>query len=235
VPPPAGPRTGRPPRQQRRERNRTYPRAERNRQAERELDRAIERSGIRWDFDEGSIARPSRGVTIEIPELDWSERDRKVEISLNITGPVGQKSRIGRGESPDRARDASFVESSGVAGRHVLTGGRRSLLTLLQDDPQARRWIRVTDGDPCAYCAMLAGRGPVYLTKKTASFSAHDHCACTAEPVYHLDAPWPGRAAEFRKLWDEHIKGKYSGKKARQEWQRLYRQLQREQRQLEVG
>lgn len=235
APPPAGPRTGRPPRADRRENASPRPRADRDRQARRELDRAIDRSGIRWDFEEPSITRPSGGVRIEIPELDWSERDRKVEISLNITGPIGQKSRIGKGESEQRARDASFVESSGVASRHVLTGGRRSLLTLLQDDPQVHRWIRVTDGDPCAYCAMLAGRGPVYLTERTAGFSAHDHCACTAEAVYVADAPWPGRAAEFREMWDRYIKGRYSGKEARREWQRIYRQLQRESRQLDVG
>jgi hypothetical protein len=230
-PPPAAPRTGRPPRRDRRASASPRSRTSRDRNARRELDRALEGSGIRWDFDESAFDRPERRATIEIPEIDWTERDRKAVISLNITGPIGQKSRIGKGESAGRARDASFVESSGVASRHVLTGGRRSLLTLLQ----VHRWARVTDGDPCAYCAMLAGRGPVYLTRQTASFSAHDHCACTAEPVYSSDAPWPGRAAEFREMWDQHIKGRYSGKEARRQWQRIYRQLQRESRQLEVG
>lgn len=192
-------------------------------------------SGLRWDFDESAFARPERRARIEIPDIDWTERDRAVEISLNIVGPVGQKSRISRGKTPREARDESFVQSSGAATRHVLTGGRQSLLTLLTDDPQVQRWIRVTDGDPCAFCAMLASRGPVYLTEDSAGFRAHDHCACTAEPVYSMDAPWPGRAQEFHRLWNEHIRGRYSGKKAIREWERIYRQLQREARQIEIA
>lgn len=205
------------------------------RRAPRELERVIERSGIRWDVDESAFELPERRTTIEIPEIDWKPRDRAVEISLNVTGPIGQKAKRARGKSVREARDISFVESSGAASRHVLTGGRQSLLTLLQDDPQVQRWVRVTDGDPCAFCAMLAGRGPVYLTEDSAGFRAHDHCACTAEAVYYNDAPWPGRAAEFRRLWDEHIKGRYSGKKALREWERLYRELQREQRQGQIA
>jgi len=206
------------------------------RRAGRDLERAIERSGIRWDFDESALARPARrDVRIEIPDINWTRENRATEVSLNVTGPIGQKSRIGRGRPPSQARDESFVEASGAASRHVLTGGRGSLLTLLKADSQVQRWIRVTDGDPCAFCAMLAGRGPVYLTEDSAGFRAHDHCACTAEPVYHLDAPWPGRAQEFHRLWREHIFKRYSGKKAIREWERIYRQLQREQRQVEIA
>lgn len=235
-PPPAGPNTGRPPRADRPSPRPRPSRAERNRQGGRELDRAIERSGIRWDIDESAFARPpERRTRIEIPDIDWSERNRAVEISLNITGPIGQKSKIGRGKTPREARDTSFVESSGVASRHVLTGGRQSLLTLLTADSQVQRWIRVTDGDPCAFCAMLAGRGPVYLTEDSAGFKAHDHCACTAEGVYDLRAPWPGRAQEFHRLWNEHIQGRYSGTQARREWERIYRRLQREARQAEIA
>lgn len=207
------------------------------RRAPRELERAIEGSGIRWDIDEDAIARSLQrpGLQIDIPDIDWSENDRKVEIDLNIAGPIGQKSKIGKGKTPDEARDASLVESSGAATRHVLTGGRRSLLTLLQGDPQVKRWIRVTDGDPCYFCAMLASRGPVYLTEDSAGFSAHDHCACTAEPVYSAGAPWPGRAQEFHRLWREHIHRRYSGAEARRQWRRIYTQLQREGRLSEIA
>ncbi len=207
------------------------------RRAPRELERLIERSGVRFEFDEAAVARSLErpGTRIEIPDIDWTRRDRAVEISLNVTGPIGQKAKRARGKTEREARDISFVESSGAASRHVLTGGRQSLLTLLKADSRVQRWIRVTDGDPCAFCAMLAGRGPVYLTEQSAGFVAHDHCACTAEAVYHDGAPWPGRAVEFRKLWDEHIKGRYSGKRAIREWERLYRELQREQRRSDIA
>jgi hypothetical protein len=203
----------------------------RGHRAPRELERAIERSGIRWDFDERAFDHlPERRATIEIPQIDWKPRDRAITVSLNVTGPIGQKAKVARGKTSRQARDESFVESSGAASRHVLTGGRQSLLTLLTEDDQVQRWIRVTDGEPCAFCAMLASRGPVYLTEDSAGFRAHDHCACTAEPVYHLDAPWPGRAQEFHKLWNEHIRNRYSGAEARREWRRLIDEMRRENR-----
>ena len=67
------------------------------------------------------------------------------------------------------------------AGRAAMAGGRSTL------DRSARaqrvRYRRVTDGKPCAFCAMLASRGPVY-SQETAYFRAHGHCGCTAEEVY---------------------------------------------------
>lgn len=199
------------------------------RRAPRELERVIERSGVRFEIDERAFdLGERRQTTIDIPEIDWKPRDRAVEISLNVTGPIGQKAKAARGKTERQARDESFVESSGAAARHVLTGGRQSLLTLLTDDPQVQRWIRVTDGDPCSFCAMLASRGPVYLTEDSAGFRAHDHCACTAEPVYHMDAPWPGRAQEFHKLWMDNIHKRYSGAEARRQWRRLIDEMRRE-------
>lgn len=242
-PPPAGPSTGRPPRiQQPRSERRQQPRRRREsglrgQRTPRELERVIERSGIRFDFDEDAVARSLErpGTRIEIPDIDWTPRDRAVEVSLNVTGPIGQKAKRARGKSERQARDESFVESSGAAARHVLTGGRQSLLTLLRQDSQVQRWIRVTDGDPCSFCAMLASRGPVYLTEDSAGFRAHDHCACTAEPVYHADAPWPGRAQEFHRLWMEHIHKRYSGAEARRQWRRIYEEIRREQRRSEIA
>ncbi|HYF74053.1 MAG TPA: hypothetical protein VD834_16555 [Blastococcus sp.] len=235
APPPAGPSTGRPPR------TASVPprsRAARIRQAERELDRALRGSGVRWDVDESAFELPERRATIEIPDIDWSETDRKIEVDLNIAGPIGQKSKIGKGRRPEEARDVSLVEATGTATRHVLTGGRQSLLTLVQGDMQAIGWVRVTDGDPCYFCAMLASRGPVY---KKGSFAAsdprftgpgtvkvHDHCACTLEAVYSRNTLWPGRAQEFHRLWREHIYRRYSGAEARRQWRRIYTELQRE-------
>jgi hypothetical protein len=42
---------------------------------------------------------------------------------------------------------------------------------------------RVLGGAGCDFCQMLAGRGEVY-SAETADFEAHDHCGCTAEPIY---------------------------------------------------
>lgn len=201
---------------------------------------------VRWDLDESVFApRPDRQTRIEIPDIDWGPSDRAARVSLTVTGPVGQKSKAARGKPLRLARDESFVEAAGAATRHVLTGGRQSLLTLVEGDMRAIGWIRVTDGDPCAFCAMLASRGAVYKQDSFSQsdprftgpgeFKVHASCACTMEVVYSRQAAWPGRAAEFHRLWRDNIEGRYSGKDARNAWRRLYEQRQREQRRTEVA
>jgi hypothetical protein len=194
------------------------------------------RSSVTSVFDDPVFAdRPQRRTRIEIPDIDWTPSDRAAKVSLEVTGPAAQKSKTSRGKPLVVVRDESFTAASGAASRHVLTGGRRSLLTLLEADPQAVGWARVTDGDPCAFCAMLASRGVVYGSEAAAGFSAHDHCACTAEPAYSRAAPLPGRGQEFKDLWNAEIRGKYSGEEARRQWRRLYEQRLRDQRRSGVA
>lgn len=168
---------------------------------------------------------PDRQVPLRI---SWGDDDRAARSSLIVTGPVGIKNRTGRGQGVQVRNRAALVEASGAASRHVLNGGRKTLLTVLDADTPALGWQRVGDGDPCAFCAMLISRGPVYGSQVSASFEAHDHCGCTAEPVFTRDGEWPGRAREFQQLWNAHIRGRYSGKEAIREWRRLYERLRRE-------
>lgn len=229
-PPPAAPLTGRPPRH-----------SGSDKRPSPEVIPHPRESRVRFDVNEGALHRPGdrrARVRIDTPPIDWSERDRAVRVSLTVVGPIGQKSQIKKGRSEKQARDVSFVEAAGVATRHVLTGGRQSLLTLVEGDTQALGWVRVTDGDPCYFCAMLASRGPVYKKESFAesdprfvgpgTVKVHDHCACTLEAVYSRGTLWPGRAAEFRRMWREHIQGRFSGKDAVREWRRVYERIQRE-------
>lgn len=203
---------------------------------------------VRFDFDESAFSpriegeRPTR---IEIPDIDWAPADRAARVSLTVTGPVGQKSKAGRGKPLQVARDESFTQAAGAATRHVLTGGRQSLLTLVEGDMRAIGWIRVTDGDPCHFCSMLSSRGAVYKEDSFSQsdprfegpgeFKVHDSCACTMEMIYSRQAAWPGRADEFYRMWRDNIEGRYSGQDARNAWRRLYEQRQREQRRTEVA
>lgn len=189
-------------------------------------------SRVRFELDESAFqSRTERATRVEInvPDIDWAPANRAARVSLEVTGPVGQKSKAKRGKPLRAARDESFVEASGAASRHVLTGGRQSLLTLLDGDPQALGWARVTDGDPCAFCALLASRGPVYKSRESASFQPHDACACQPEPVYSRDSLWPGRGPEFRRLYREATRG-YSGQDAINAFRRAYERQQRDAR-----
>lgn len=146
--------------------------------------------------------------------------------SLLVTGPSAIKAATSRGVPPEQASATALARVTGAAARHALAGGRAVLREAVAADPAALGWIRVTDADPCGFCAMLASRGPVYKTRDaaqwadgTAGQAFHDGCACTVEPVYDLSAPWPGRAAEFAALWADATAG-LSGAEARNAFRR---------------
>jgi len=60
--------------------------------------------------------------------------------------------------------------------RDTITGNRRR-------DPAAVGWRRISSGDGCKLCAMLADRGAVYK-ESTARFATHPACRCIAQPVF---------------------------------------------------
>lgn len=107
-----------------------------------------------------------------------------------INGPYSVKNFIGKGASPDVAIGKNFNKFSGMVRRQVLSGGRMMVDATTAGDSRAVGWRRVTDGDPCTFCAMLASRGPVYQSEEKAVSIAgtgleyHGHCGCTAEVVY---------------------------------------------------
>ncbi len=102
--------------------------------------------------------------------------------SLWVTGPIRIRQAIGRGVDLSRALDLGESQSSAVAMRHVLNGGRQTILSAVQRDPQIAGWQRVTSGNPCDFCSMLADRGAVY-SEDTVDFEAHAGCNCSAEIV----------------------------------------------------
>lgn len=108
--------------------------------------------------------------------------DRLV-ASLYVTGDVMTANALEAGLSPEAAMRTALVRTSGAVGRHVLNGGRDTVILSSGRDRRSRGWERVTSGKPCPFCAMLAARGAVY-SENTADFQAHDHCACSAQPAY---------------------------------------------------
>ena len=77
---------------------------------------------------------------------------------------------------------------------------------------KAFAWARVVhpgpDG-PCGFCAMLAGRGPVYRTQGTAAFAYHNSDRCTCVPVFTTRS-WPGKkaSAEYADVYNRAVKRK---------------------------
>lgn len=138
--------------------------------------------------------------------------DDRLQVSLDVTGPSAFKRSVKSGNDPEAAKAQTLVSLSGSVSRLVLDGGRDTITTTTTRSRQALGWARVTDGDPCYFCAMLASRGPVYNSERSATRTEdagafHDHCGCTAEPVFSRDAEWPGKAREYADLWARTTKG----------------------------
>lgn len=110
--------------------------------------------------------------------------EAKVTTSLYVTGQAMTRKALAAGQPPEAAMQTALVRTGGAMTRHVLQGGRDTLVLSTGDDPDARAWQRVTGGDACSFCEMLASRGAVYKGEDTAEFQAHDHCACMAEPSF---------------------------------------------------
>lgn len=137
----------------------------------------------------------------------------RLESSLDVTGPVEFKKAVAAGKSPQQAMDAAAVRMVGSTQYLALEGGRSVMKQSIETDERATGWSRVTDNDPCAWCAMLASRGPVYKSAKSAGDprqggnSYHDHCGCEAWPAFTLDEPFVGLAESLYGDWREQTKG----------------------------
>lgn len=165
--------------------------------------------------------REAEGVpgTVDIRLLDALAR-RQALTSLLVTGPIATKVGIRGGKPLEVAYQEALEMTLGAAIRLVLQGGRDTVLETVKADKEALGWARITDGDPCYFCAMLAGRGAVYK-KETVDFKPHDKCGCTAEPVYSEEYKMPERSQQWSDLWGE-VTGGLSGQDAINAFRRAY-------------
>lgn len=162
------------------------------------------------------------GDGFSLPDLSTMNLEA-LQTSLRVTGEVALKKKLaGYPVGADGKLHIAFVNAaieetsvqiSGAATRHVMNGGRDEIQQAQEADPRALGYIRVTDGDPCFFCAMLASRGPIYgddsFDESDPRFigegqhKVHDHCGCGVEPVFSRSTEWPGQAREAEDLWIE--------------------------------
>lgn len=102
---------------------------------------------------------------------------RQIEAAARwATGPL-----FGGG-GPNAARD----HAAGAVQRLVQQPGRETIALNVARDPARPGWARVPRGKGCPWCRLLAGRGAVYSSARAAGDmrAYHDHCKCTATPVW---------------------------------------------------
>jgi hypothetical protein len=98
----------------------------------------------------------------------------------------------------------------GITQTLVMEAGRDEVWTAIENDVAAKGWARVTRPGACAFCRMLATRGPVYKTERSASFQAHTagphgggDCQCGVEPLFATKYEFPVHVQADRVLWSE--------------------------------
>lgn len=110
--------------------------------------------------------------------------------SMIYTGPRMAKAMARRGDDKDIPRRVGVMVGRS-AMRHSLNAGRKVIQGSVVSDREAWGWARITDGDPCDFCRMLATRGPVYKSARTAGrndiYRFHDGCGCSVVPVFWSD------------------------------------------------
>jgi hypothetical protein len=137
----------------------------------------------------------------------------RLRSRLEVAGPVQFKQAVVAGRTPEQARDTAAVRIAGTASYMALEGGRELMQQATARDERATGWSRVTDADPCAWCAMLASRGPVYKSAVTAGDPRqggtryHDLCGCQAWPAFTLDEPFIGLADQLYQDWRRVTRG----------------------------
>lgn len=122
--------------------------------------------------------------------------------ALVVTGPAALKNNVSRGMDLTRAAGLARTETARAAMRYGLEGGRTMLTGSVAADPRALGWARVASGRACAFCSMLASRGPVY-SETSVGFEAHRGCGCSAEPVFNRDTAWPAGSRQYQQMWSE--------------------------------
>lgn len=107
------------------------------------------------------------------------------------------------GESPNPG--LALSKMTGGLSRIVLGVGRATIEGAVAEDPAGPRWARHASANACAFCALVATRGAVYHSEKTAGQGAkyHDDCHCTVVPVFpgqrYEEAPY---VAKWRRAYE---------------------------------
>lgn len=170
-------------------------------------------------YEQARTQADAPGIYVPVTPADLAAE--LLKVVLDATGIAVFKRAIASGKTPEQALELAGVSLSGAISRLILGGGRDAILGNVRADGKAVGWARITDKDPCSWCAMLASRGPVYRTKQTARFQAHDHCACMAVPVWSRDEAWLQHSRDLYEQWQQATAGQ-SGADARRAWRRYW-------------
>lgn len=166
-----------------------------------------------------------QGVDL-LPVLAEWDTDQ-VRDSLRITGPVAFKQHMtASGGDVAAARTVMANRMAGSAQRLAMEGERRTVQDTIDESAEIVGWRRVSDGDPCAFCAALISRGAVYKDARSAGdvrfggMPYHDNDGCTAVPLYEHEEE-PPEVDDLYRQWQQ-VTAKTSGDESLRAWRRYW-------------
>ncbi|UQI46727.1 hypothetical protein M1P56_21420 [Streptomyces sp. HU2014] len=215
------------------------------------------------------VPEPDDMDRVVVEEFDWPEEPREdhgraAVASLVATGPARVREELQRLESQrddgrGRLDAPGFLANlddmmartgrvaAGAADRETLRGGRELITSASREDRRALGWARITDGDPCSFCAMLVSRGAVYSSRATAASGGrrkpqgspdgrvrvnrrspvsredltryHYLCHCQTIPVYSRTDFMTPQARDYDRQWREVTRGT-TGAESLRVWRR---------------
>ncbi|QPB09690.1 hypothetical protein CPT_Shaeky_003 [Streptomyces phage Shaeky] len=155
---------------------------------------------------------------------DLGAEARQAATSFFVqTTPVTREIQRGRLDDPEFLAELDdLMTRAGTnlardGGRLAEQGGRDALADARENDGDVIGYYRMTDADPCGFCAMLASRGLVYTEARNSARRTrtwldeqdpdqyHPDCHCQTLPLFEgVSMPEEHRrkADEYKAAWD---------------------------------
>jgi len=150
-----------------------------------------------------SSSKILRTVPLASPK---SEETIRAALGATTRGTVYRS--LAAGLTYETVMHNCLVDVSGTVSRDALAGGRDTIFAEENRDPRAMGVARITGAAPCAFCAMLASRGPVYVSAESAGqiegqeMDWHIHCDCSIEVAYE-GYEWNARSLAQKERWEQ--------------------------------
>lgn len=128
---------------------------------------------------------------VEIGRNDLAEVPHEIDTARTgglmwVVGPGLVQQMIGLGSEPSAAKTYATWKVINAGQKIIMDGGRNTIMDSALANDQAAGFHRVTDGNPCTFCAMIAARQGVYRSEAAARNAKrwHGHCGCTVAEVF---------------------------------------------------
>lgn len=94
--------------------------------------------------------------------IDILEEFDRQEVATDLTIQANYETKKAMPGPEEELMNNALVRSSGAAIKQAMQGSRGVTKNLLKSDPRVIGYARVTDSNPCHFCALLASQGAMY-------------------------------------------------------------------------